>query len=736
MIGLTFTIISVMATIFLAFVVLLNNRKSVIHITLFIFSIGFAASINSNYFTTYYKEPAPVLFWIRMTMLFASTLTPVFYLFIRNYPNRNLVISIKKLTIIALITLICSILALSPWMFTSVEMVDSNIVTKQGPAFVYFILLFFYFLLLSIKLLVKKIKGSKGVEKTQLIYVLTGLCVSFFLIIMFNVVATIVFKNSRLVPLTNIAPLFFIGTVTYAIVKHRLLDIRVVITRSIIYFFLVLFVAAMFTVVTYITGQFFQEFLGANTILVTVIVSIVVVALIDPIKRWLSRSTDAVFFKAKIEYPLLLRDLSEIISTEIEIDTLIERLTKTLDTGLKIKNSILVLQSKDGVFRVRTLVHPHTEPLVFEQANPLIKYLNKVDKIIIAEELQRKIEDTAEEKGKAELEKFLAELEKIQAAALAPVKTQEKLNAVLLLGPKLSGEVFTRESIDLIEVLTPQIALAIEKSKLYEEVKSFTQTLQSKVDEATIEIKSKNIELEEANIRLKALDQAKTEFVSIASHQLRTPMTGIMGYLSMMTSGDFGKLKPEHFKILKELLDESQRMIRLINQFLNVSKIEAGKFELAKREVQLEDLIAAKLKEVTKMAEKKNLKLVFKKPDIPLPKVMADPDKLNDIILNLVDNAIKYTSKGGVTIAVQQKGDELLTSIKDTGIGIGKGDAKELFGKFQRGTGIARIQPDGSGLGLFLAKNVVEGHHGRIWVESEGAGKGSTFYFTLPIHKA
>ncbi|MFH1366553.1 MAG: ATP-binding protein [Patescibacteria group bacterium] len=698
------------------------------------------------------------------------------------------------------------------------------------------------------------------------------------------------------------------------------MDIRVIITRSIIYFFLVLFVAAMFTGITFVTGLLFEQTLGANKLLVTLGSSIIIVALLDPIKRLISRTTDSVFFKAKIEYPILLRDLSEVISTEIEIDALVENLTKRLDSGLKVKNSILVLQSKDGSFRVRTLGHPHTEPLVFEQNNPLIKYLNKEDKTIITEELQRKIEDTTEEKGKAELEKSMIELEKIQASAIAPVKTKEKLNAVLLFGPKLSGDVINREEINLIEVLTPQIASAIEKSKLFEEVKGFSETLQKKVDDATVElsernrfllslqkvtnvitrsldlnkaaqtivnsiqkdlgyvggllllidkekdriypaaitqskltektlkllpkpiyeyyssysedttldtkaakeqkikigngfedfvsppipklvcqgidkllkvkslvavpifsenevigiidfvlqkpkeeisereidlmksladqtgivyrnlklfeqIKKANEELEEANVRLKALDQAKTEFVSIASHQLRTPMTGIMGYLSMLTSGDFGKLKEEHLKILKELLDESQRMIRLINQFLNVSKIEAGKFELTKREVSLENVMAEKIKEITQAAEKKNLKLIYNPPKKKLPQVYADPDKLSDIILNLIDNAIKYTNKGSVTVSMEHKDSEIQVSVKDTGVGIKKEDAKELFGKFQRGTGIARIQPDGSGLGLFIAKSVVEGHHGRIWAESAGEGKGSTFFFTIPIKK-
>lgn len=252
--------------------------------------------------------------------------------------------------------------------------------------------------------------------------------------------------------------------------------------------------------------------------------------------------------------------------------------------------------------------------------------------------------------------------------------------------------------------------------------------------EQRVELASVNNKLGLANEHLKELDQAKSEFVSIASHQLRTPMTGIMGYLSMMTQGDFGKIKPEHQKILVDLLAESQRMIRLINQFLNVSKIEAGRFSYNKAPVQLEELIEREIKETQKAAVDKGLKIIPKLPSRPLPKAVADADKLQDVILNLIDNAIKYTDKGTLTVGAEQLGDQLHFFVKDTGIGIKHEDTPELFNKFVRGSGIAQIHPDGSGLGLFIAKSIIDAHGGRIWADSEGEGQGSTFQFTIPIN--
>ncbi len=173
-------------------------------------------------------------------------------------------------------------------------------------------------------------------------------------------------------------------------------------------------------------------------------------------------------------------------------------------------------------------------------------------------------------------------------------------------------------------------------------------------------------------------------------------------------------------------------MIRLINQFLNVSKIEAGKFTYTKKPVQILDLITQEVSEVKKAAADKGLKLVVKLPKT-LPTIVADGDKIQDVILNLVDNAIKYTAKGSVTVSASHEDGLVHVKVKDSGVGIKPEDAHELFNKFVRGSGIAQIHPDGSGLGLFIAKSIIDAHGGRIWVESDGEGKGSTFQFVIPI---
>lgn len=706
----------------------------------------------------------------------------------------------------------------------------------------------------------------------------------------------------------------------YAMIRHRLMDIRLVITRSLVYGVLLTLVTLAVVFITVLSTQLFGESRSAQAFGAFILAAIIVFGL-DPLKRILSVATDKIFFKAKVDYASVLRDLSEILSVEINLDALISKLEQALQQELKLKGAVVLIRQTRGgeAFTSSIEGHPHNSDLRVPGNSPLIKFVREHKHASLLEALERKIEDTPETK-RDPLIASRTEFERIEAALVAPVFTQNQINALLALGPKLSGDSFSNDDLQLIQVLGPQIGSAIQKANLFEEVRQFGESLKVKVEEATSELKERNVslvtlqsitkditrtldfnkvvqdiadavtrdlgyvgailvfldddgrtlraraitntpltskamkllpkpfseyptdvndrkvnnlahrvvksgqivymdnfsdvvspplpgivanaiqklikvktivgvpivseekvigvievgmrkaqeevtereietiasladqlgvvsrnlhlfsqiqkanqDLGDANRHLQQLDQAKSEFVSIASHQLRTPMTGIMGYLSMLVEGDFGKIDPQHLDILKNLLDESQRMIRLINLFLNVSKIEAGKFTITKQELQLEAVIEREIRELTKVAEDKGLKLKFIQPKQPLPPLFADADKIQDVLLNLIDNGIKYTAKGSVTVTAESTIDGVEVHVEDTGIGIKPSDIKELFNKFVRAQGIAQIHPDGSGLGLFIAKSIVEGHGGRIWVDSPGEGKGSTFSFWLPF---
>lgn len=237
-----------------------------------------------------------------------------------------------------------------------------------------------------------------------------------------------------------------------------------------------------------------------------------------------------------------------------------------------------------------------------------------------------------------------------------------------------------------------------------------------------------------ANDRLEELDQQKSEFISIASHQLRTPLTAIRGYISLALEGSYGMMKGTPMEdVLNKLYTIDLRLSQLVEDLLNVSKIEAGKIQYKWENIALE-MIAQELYDMfTVLAEKKGLKLHLIKPKEALPLMRLDMNKIKELLSNLIDNAIKYTEQGSVTIKVEQDNQVARVIIQDTGIGISQEDAERLFGKFIRTETTKKMDSGGSGLGLFIGKTFVEGHGGRVYATSEGVGKGSSFIVELPL---
>ncbi len=916
-------LLSIFINSLLGLVVLLSNKNKSVNRFFSFLAFSIVGWIITLYFFYHINVPQQVLLLGRANFVFALLIGYFVFRFAVLYPNlerwknrRGLVIALTIETIVLIgLTFFTSLIDKN-------EVIDGeHRTTIYGKLYPVFILHFVGYISASIYQLIRKSRSLKGIEKVQITYLEWGFILGSFLGIITNIIAPL-FGNYSLQAIGPAATVIFVGVTAYAVIRHRLLDIRFVVTRSLVYAFLLAFVTLSFVLITFLSAQFFEGTTSSRNI-ISIIVAILIVFGLDPLKRLLSRATDKVFFKAKIDYQLVLRKLSETLSFELDQTKLITDLRQTLTQELKVKFAATLLRKtvNGGTDKFEALPEllSQNPNLSLRNDSALIHYLREHRHPAIFESLERKIDDTKEEQ-RAPLMASKGEFERLGAALVAPVYAQDHLIAVLILGPKLSGDTFSNDDVNLIEVLSPQIGSAIQKANLFEEVRQFGENLKVKVKEATEELQERNVslqtlqnitkevtrtldfskavqniansvatelgylgailvfldddgrtvraraitetpltkkamrllphsfdkyysdlndprsnslghqvirsgeikitdsmadvlspplprilassiqkliglrsmvlvpiisesktigvieiglpksmaeitpqeiatmqsmadelgivsrnltlfsqlratndQLEVANQHLQELDRAKSEFVSIASHQLRTPMTGIMGYLSMMTQGDFGKIKPEHQKILTDLLSESQRMIRLINQFLNVSKIEAGKFTYTKILVQLEDLVVREIKETTKAATDKGLKIVNKLPKKPLPKVMVDADKLQDVILNLIDNAIKYTDKGTITVGAELVDNNMHFWVKDTGIGIKPQDATELFSKFVRGSGIAQIHPDGSGLGLFIAKSIIDAHGGRIWAESAGEGKGSTFQFTIPL---
>lgn len=242
-------------------------------------------------------------------------------------------------------------------------------------------------------------------------------------------------------------------------------------------------------------------------------------------------------------------------------------------------------------------------------------------------------------------------------------------------------------------------------------------------------------DLQKANDRLTELDKQKSEFVSFATHQLRAPLTAMKGYASLILEGDLGELSKQIRDAISRIYDSSTTLTNIVDDYLNISRIELGTMKYAFETIDLKGLVENVIGELKPNIEKSKLTFSLDADAQKKYMVNVDKDKFKQIIANLIDNSMKYTPSGSVKVFLEKKTDaegrKIVFSVKDTGIGIAEGVMPKLFAKFSRAENGTRQNIHGTGLGLFVAKEIVMAHKGKIWAESPGEGKGSAFYVEL-----
>lgn len=304
----------------------------------------------------------------------------------------------------------------------------------------------------------------------------------------------------------------------------------------------------------------------------------------------------------------------------------------------------------------------------------------------------------------------------MQTLIISPMMRSSKLIGVLTLGTQRPVRLLEDEEKELIEVITNLINFAFKIQDVERSLSDVTQ------------------EVYKMNSRLHDLDKLKDDFVSIASHELRTPMTAIRSYAWMALNRSDVQLSEKMKKYLERTLVSTERLINLVNDMLNVSRIESGRLEIAPQVMDLQNLVGEVLVEIDAKAKEKNLHI--QNTNVLLPKVFADPNKVHQVLLNLLGNALKFTKEGGlVKLDYFSDGKVVQVSVIDDGVGIAKDDLSRLFKKFSRleNSYVAASSTGGTGLGLFICKSLVELMKGQISVKSEGPNMGSTFSFTLPV---
>ncbi len=397
------------------------------------------------------------------------------------------------------------------------------------------------------------------------------------------------------------------------------------------------------------------------------------------------------------------------MAVNIELYPLANQILEKLIANLGLNKAAVLLLDGTSIYDVISKGFDNGLRLSYEQLAPLLSSRQ----IITLNQIQ---------------DPTLKEVFNLQDLGLARVLwVEQNILGIILLGKKANGRAFSKKEIKTLDVLFAEVSIALSNSQSYDKIKQFNITLSQAVKSATTS-------LEEANARLMKLDKAKDDFVSIASHELRTPMTAIRSYAWMALHKPDVELTEKMKKYLSRILISTERSINLVNDLLNVSRLEAGHIEFRVAPMDLTVTLHDVIEELEPKINEKSLRL--KLAPTKLPPVMADAEKIHQVLMNLVSNAIKFTpNEGFIEIDFLCDGVMVETHIKDSGVGLHKEDISRLFTKFGRldSSYVAAATAGGTGLGLYISKAFVDYMHGRMWAESAGMGQGSTFSFALPV---
>ncbi|MBU4481864.1 GAF domain-containing protein [Patescibacteria group bacterium] len=692
--------------------VISKNTKSVVHRVFFLLSISVTIWLIGTFMMFISKTNGQAIFWDRFIYM-GVVFVPAFM-----YHFSVVWTKIKKQKTLIIISYILGFifLILSRTQYFVDDIFKYNWGVHSQAKFFHhlFLLQFFFFLALVLYNFYKHyIENKNASKKNQSKYVF----IAFFILITIGSTAYFPAYKISIYPFSYISGVLFTMILAYAIVAHHLMDIKLVLRNSFAYLAPLVTVLVGYTFVQYITNLYLADWIITTSNVAVLILSIL---FFIPLKNFYYHLANKYFFSSLYDSQEVLANLSEKLRSSLDTKIICDLISKTLINAFHSKAAgILIFDEKKNRYAVEYNYNFNIGAQKYFSNDKFLQ--NKFagqNKILIVENIKNNL---SYKKSQSTLEL----LNKLGIEILAPLNIKNKTIGLIVLGSKESNDMYNDEDLKVLQVVGAQTAVALQNSLRYQESLRFSEKLKQEVKIATQDLRK-------ANQKLKILDKAKTEFISITSHQLRTPLTGIKGYLSMFLEGDFGALKTQQKKIITDVFNNSNRLVRLINVFLNVSRIESGRLKIEKKKFDLTELINEIIRELKIEAEKKNLKLEFINFKNKL-KISADRDKIADVILNLVDNAIKYTEKGNVIVSAELKNNNIKVSIKDSGIGINPEEAKILFNKFIRGRKIAEINTSGSGLGLFIAKKIIELHNGKIWVESKGQGKGSEFIFEIPV---
>ena len=534
-----------------------------------------------------------------------------------------------------------------------------------------------------------------------------GILLSGIIGILFNLILPAL-GNYTLIWVGPASSILLVVTLTYSILRGKLFDIRGAIARIMAYSAAVFLISISlgWGVAWYVTKL---ELDDVETQLAIIAATVVITMVYPYVRQFFDTVTDKIFYQKPYDTQEAIDTITGQMVQVETVDELLEKVATRLQEFVSAESVTITLTKGAAAQRIEFTTRGR------EAANTVPVLAQAF--MLAHEQRVLTVDDVVDEA-------IVAELGASSIAMVSQLRSRTGLVGYLLFGYKQNGSSYTKRDTDFIDIVSDEFAIAIQSMLRFQEISEFNVQLKQKVDAATAELRV-------TNEKLQSLDKSKDEFISMASHQLRTPLTSVKGYVSMILDGDVGPITKEQRQLLQQAYDSSQRMVFLIGDFLNVSRLQTGKFVLELRDIDLAAIVQEEIEQLADTAKGRNIVIEYKKPSEAIT-VTGDENKLRQVMMNFIDNAIFYSLGGKVTVQLHKEAGGVVFKVIDTGIGVPRSEQPKLFTKFFRATNARQQRPDGTGIGLYMAKKVVVAHGGTIMFSSK-EGKGSTFGFKLPL---
>ncbi len=424
----------------------------------------------------------------------------------------------------------------------------------------------------------------------------------------------------------------------------------------------------------------------------------------------------------KINGLYTLHELGKLISATLDTEKLFSQITEPLILKLGFEKTIIFLknESKQNLECKAAIGLSSLQIDKIEQANIEQDFLQTVLKN--GSSVWVKNSEAATEEQKAWLNLF-----EVSSFVIVPMVVKESVEGYIFVGNQTNYNSVSEGDIDSLFILSNQLGIALDNAQLYAQLKRSHDQLEIRVEERTRELAA-------ANKKLIELDQMKSDFVSAVSHELRTPLTSIKGYAAILSAGRLGEVSTVQAEKLNKINIHSDELIKLVNDLLDIARIESGKISMSIKHASLNEIVKSIADLFFPQTDEKNIDLKLDIPEQDIA-VWMDPSQISRVFINLIGNAMKFTpEKGIITIVLKPAEKFINVEIIDSGIGISEEDIPRLFNEFYRVDNAINAEKKGTGLGLPLVKKIIEAHKGQIWVTSE-VGKGTTFHFTLSVEQ-